>query len=599
MKYFSIIMLFILISLIGCSDSSDIQNEVQSYLDNYNKEFQKYLYEWNKGEWALNTHIVEGDTVTSKNAEEAQEQYAKFTGSKENIDKATKYLQQKDKLTDLQVRQLNRILYMAASNPAVVSDLVTEKIIADTKQTELLYGFDFNLDGKSISTNEIDALLINEKNLDKRLKVWEASKEVGIGLKNGLANLQRLRNETVQALGYDDFFTYQVSDYGMTVDEMREVCQSMIKDIWPLYRELHTWARYTLAKKYGAKVPDMLPAQWLPNRWGQDWQGIIEAEGLDIEEQLKNYSAEWVVKKGEEFYVSLGFSNLPQSFWDLSSLYPAPPDAGYKKNNHASAWHMDNDKDVRSLMSVIPNTRWWSTSLHELGHIYYYISYSNPNVPIILREGANRGYHEAVGSLMGLASLQPPFLKEMDLMPEDFEVNKTQALLNEALDYIPFIPWSAGVMTEFEYELYSKNLPENQFNKKWWELVEKYQGIIPPYERGEEFCDAATKTHINNDAAQYYDYAISNILLFQFHDYITTKILKQDPHATNYYGSKEVGKWLSDLLSPGASVDWREHLKSNIGSEMSAQSMVDYFSPLLEWLKEQNKGRKYTLPEAI
>jgi peptidyl-dipeptidase A len=200
---------------------------------------------------------------------------------------------------------------------------------------------------------------------------------------------------------------------------------------------------------------------------------------------------------------------------------------------------------------------------------------------------------------MGLASLQPPFLKEMDLMPEDFEVNKTQALLNEALDYIPFIPWSAGVMTEFEYELYSKNLPENQFNKKWWELVEKYQGIIPPYERGEEFCDAATKTHINNDAAQYYDYAISNILLFQFHDYITTKILKQDPHATNYYGSKEVGKWLSDLLSPGASVDWREHLKSNIGSEMSAQSMVDYFSPLLEWLKEQNKGRKYTLPEAI
>ena len=592
-------MLFILISLIGCSDSSDIQNEVQSYLDNYNKEFQKYLYEWNKGEWALNTHIVEGDTVTSKNAEEAQEQYAKFTGSKENIDKATKYLQQKDKLTDLQVRQLNRILYMAASNPAVVSDLVTEKIIADTKQTELLYGFDFNLDGKSISTNEIDALLINEKNLDKRLKVWEASKEVGIGLKNGLANLQRLRNETVQALGYDDFFTYQVSDYGMTVDEMREVCQSMIKDIWPLYRELHTWARYTLAKKYGAKVPDMLPAQWLPNRWGQDWQGIIEAEGLDIEEQLKNYSAEWVVKKGEEFYVSLGFPNLPQSFWDLSSLYPAPPDAGYKKNNHASAWHMDNDKDVRSLMSVIPNTRWWATSLHELGHIYYYISYSNPNVPIILREGANRGYHEAVGSLMGLASLQPPFLKEMDLMPEDFEVNKTQALLNEALDYIPFIPWSAGVMTEFEYELYSKNLPEDQFNKKWWELVEKYQGIIPPYERGEEFCDAATKTHINNDAAQYYDYAISNILLFQFHDYITTKILKQDPHATNYYGSKEVGKWLSDLLSPGASVDWREHLKSNIGSEMSAQSMVDYFSPLLEWLKEQNKGRKYTLPEAI
>jgi peptidyl-dipeptidase A len=488
---------------------------------------------------------------------------------------------------------------MAASNPQTVSEIVNEKIAADTKQTELLYGFDFRLDGKSITPNEIDAMMNNETNLNKRLRVWEASKEVGVGLKDGLADLQRFRNQTVQALGYNDFFAYQVSDYGMTVEEMREVCQSMIKDIWPLYRELHTWARYTLAEKYNAEVPDMLPAHWLPNRWGQDWQGIVNVEGLNIDDKLKEHSAEWIVQKGEEFYMSLGFPELPQSFWDLSSLYPVPPDAGYKKNSHASAWHMDNDKDVRSLMSVIPNTRWWSTSLHELGHIYYYISYSNPNVPLILREGANRGFHEAVGSLIGLASLQAPFLQQMELLPENIESDKIQSLLKESLDYIVFIPWSAGVMTEFEYELYSNNLPRDQYNQKWWELVEKYQGIVPPYERGEEFCDAATKTHINNDAAQYYDYAISNVLLFQFHDHIARKILKQDPHATNYYGSKEVGDWMSDLLSPGASVDWREHLKSSIGSEMSAQPMVDYFSPLLDWLKEKNKGRKHTLPEKI
>lgn len=599
MKYLLISLSLSIMLFIGCSDSSDVQKEVQTYLDEYNKEFQKYLYEWNKGEWALNTYIVEGDTVTSMLAKDAQEAYAKFTGSKENIDKATKYLEQKDNLTDLQVKQLNRILYMAASNPQTVSEIVKEKIAADTKQTELLYGFDFRLDGKSITPNEIDEMMNNETDLNKRLRVWETSKEVGVGLKDGLANLQTLRNQTVQALGYNDFFAYQVSDYGMTVEEMREVCQSMIKDIWPLYRELHTWARYTLAEKYNAEVPEMLPAHWLPNRWGQDWQGIVNVEGLNIDDKLKEHSSEWIVQKGEEFYMSLGFPELPQSFWDLSSLYPVPPDANFKKNSHASAWHMDNDKDVRSLMSVIPNTRWWSTSLHELGHIYYYISYSNPNVPLILREGANRGFHEAVGSLIGLASLQTPFLHQMELLPEDIKSDKIQSLLQESLDYIVFIPWSAGVMTEFEYELYSKNLPKDQYNQRWWELVEKYQGIVPPYERGEEFCDASTKTHINNDAAQYYDYAISNVLLFQFHDYIAKKILNQDPHATNYYGSKEVGKWLSDLLSPGASVDWRKHLKSSIDSEMSAQPMVDYFSPLLDWLKEKNKGRKYTLPEKI
>ncbi len=308
MNYKLLIVTLVFITLIGCSKTSDIQQEVQSYLDSYNKEYQKFAYEYNKADWALNTHIVEGDTETSRQAQEAQEQYAKFIGSKENIEKATEFLKQKDKLTGLQVKQLNRIMYLAASNPQTVSELVKEKIAVDTKQTELLFGYDFKLDGRSITPNEIDEMLVKEKNLNERLKVWEASKEVGVVLKDGLVNLQRLRNESVQALGYKDFFQYQVSDYGMTVEEMRKLCQDMIRDIWPLYRELHTWARYTLAKKYGAKVPDMLPAQWLPNKWGQEWQEMIDAEGLNIDEPLKNYSAEWVVKRGEEFYVSLRFS---------------------------------------------------------------------------------------------------------------------------------------------------------------------------------------------------------------------------------------------------------------------------------------------------
>ena len=594
LAYLSVLMLTL---LLACSQKSNVKDDAQAFLDSYNKKYQKLVYTWNKGEWALNTKIVEGDTVTSKLAQDAQEKYAKFTGSRANIDDAKKYLKSKDKLTDLQIRQLKRILYLAANNPESAAEIVKEKIKADTKQTELLYGFDYKLNGKSVSTNEIDELLNTETDVNKRLQVWEASKEVGKTLKDGLANLQRLRNQSVQALGYDDFFSYQVSDYGMTVDEMRRLCANMIEDIWPLYRELHTWARYTLAEKYGKDVPDYLPAHWLPNRWGQDWQGIINVEGLNIDDQLKQHSAEWIVKKGEDFYVSLGFPYLPKSFWELSSLYPAPPDAGYKKNNHASAWHMDLDKDVRSLMSVVPNTEWWGTALHELGHIYYYITYSNPDVPYLLREGANRGYHEAFGSMMGLASLQQPFLEGMGLMPGNANIDKTQSLLKEALDYIVFIPWSAGVMTEFEYELYSKNLSEDQFNAEWWKLKKKYQGIVPPYERGEEFCDAASKTHINNDAAQYYDYAISYVLLFQFHDYIAKQILHQDPHATNYYGSKEAGKFLHDVMYPGASVDWRELLKKSIGYEMSGKPMLKYFAPLMDYLKKVNKGRKYTLPK--
>ena len=150
-------------------------------------------------------------------------------------------------------------------------------------------------------------------------------------------------------------------------------------------------------------------------------------------------------------------------------------------------------------------------------------------------------------------------------------------------------------MTEFEYELYGKEIPEDTFNERWWAIKTKYQGVVPPSPRGEEYCDAASKTHIINDAAQYYDYALSNVLLFQIHDHIARKILNQDPHATNYYGSQEVGEFLSAMMTPGGTRDWQELLRENIGEDMSARAMQDYFAPLRAYLQEQNAGRMHTL----
>jgi peptidyl-dipeptidase A len=594
---------FFMVLLTSCSNKEkQMQEEVQAYLDSYNKQYQKFYFESSKAEWTLNTKIIEGDSTANIASREASEKLAKFTGSKENSDKAEKYLKSSNILTDLQVRQLKKILYLAAGNPEAAEEIVKKKIKIEKELIEKLYGFNFKIDSKPTTTNEIDDILNNSSDLRKRLKVWNESKEVGKGLKTGVAEARDLRNKAVQALGYKDYFSYMVSDYNMSTQELKEVTKKMIIDAWPLYRELHTWARYELAKKYKQPVPEFIPAHWLTNRWGQDWKGIIKAEGLNIDSALKKKTAEWIVKEGELFYISLGFDELPASFYEKSSLYPLPEGAGYKKNNHASAWHMNLEHDIRSLMSVEPNTEWWQTALHELGHVYYFISYTNPDVPIILRDGANRGFHEAIGSQIGLAAMQKPFLKSFGLLPEDTSqagANDTLALLSEALDYIVFIPWSAGVMTEFEYELYSNNLPVDQYNKKWWELVKKFQGIVPPSVRGEEYCDAASKTHIVDDPAGYYDYAISNLLLFQFHEHIAKNILNQDPHATNYFGNKEVGKFLKDLMHPGATIDWREHLKNTIGSEMSAKAMVNYFEPLMHYLKRVNKGRTYTLPESI
>lgn len=580
----------------ACANAS-VKDDAQKFLDQYTEKYLDLQYTSAKAEWQSNIHIVEGDTTNAYNTRMANEALAAFTGSTENIEMARKFLAKKDQLTDLQRRELEKILYNAADNPQTVAELVKKRIKAEAEQVEGLFGYDFKIDGKSVSTNDIDQVLRESNDLNERLKAWESSKGVGAAIKDGLIELRDLRNETVQALDYQDYFSYQVSDYGMSTKELRELMLRFNKEVRPLFRELHTYARYELAKRYGVKdVPDLLPAHWLPNRWAQDWNAMVTVEGMDLDGVLKTKKPEWFPHQAERFYESLGFSPLPQSFWELSSLYPLPEGTPYKKNNHASAWHMDLQHDVRSLMSVVPNAEWYETTHHEFGHIYYYLSYTNPDVPPLLREGANRGYHEAIGSMLGLAAMQKPFLDNLGLLPKGAQTDEMQQLLKEALNYIVFIPWSAGVMTEFEYELYGENLSPDKFNERWWDIKRRYQGVVPPSPRGEEYCDAASKTHISDDAAQYYDYAISYVLLFQLHDHIAKKILHQDPHNTNYYGSKEVGTFLYDILSPGASRDWRVVLKETTGEDMSARAMLDYFAPLTEYLKKVNEGRKYTLP---
>ena len=294
-----------LVFLIGCSTPKPehkIKKEAQQFLETYTKTYKLLYYESSEAEWAANTKIVPGDTLNAYNVQETGEAMAAFTGSKEVIEQTSTFLEQKELLDLVQIRQLEGILYSAAGNPQTVAHIVSQKIAASAAQDEVLFGFDYKVDGESVTTGDIDGVLKTSTNEEERLKNWEASKEVGIDLKDGLENLVSLRNQTVQALGYSNYFSYQVSDYGMTRGEMMVEMKKMVQDIWPLYRELHTWARYHLAYQFKQDVPDYLPAHWLPNRWGQDWGALVNVEGLDVDGALKNKDPEWIVKEGEDFF---------------------------------------------------------------------------------------------------------------------------------------------------------------------------------------------------------------------------------------------------------------------------------------------------------
>lgn len=527
----------------------------------------------------------------------AEKSFAAFSGNPWVIESVKDLMADGARLDDLTRRQLQGVLLAASEYPGTIPEVVAARVAAEAEQSAILDSFEFCADRgpggcrEVVTPNQIDKVLVESRDEAERRKIWEVAKQTGPALKEGIGQLRDLRNEVAREMGYDSFFALQVADYGMTVDEMMAMMERFNADLKPLYEQLHTWTKHELAERYGQEVPELIPAHWIGNRWAQAWPGL--SSGIDLDDLVSGKDPEWIVTQAESFYTSLGMPPLPESFFSKSDLYPLPPGAERKKNTHASAWHMDLEDDVRSLMSVENNWRWFETTHHELGHIYYYLAYSGAGVPLTLRGGANRAFHEAIGDLIGIAARQPAYLKEIGLLPENHEIDPVAWLLDEALDQaVVFIPFSAGTMSFFERDLYEENLPVGRFNERWWEHAARYQGIAPPSPRDEEYCDACTKTHITDDPAQYYDYAMAFVIKYQLHTHIAKNILKQDPRDCNYYGSKEVGDFLWGLLELGATRDWREVLMETTGEEVSTKAMLEYFEPLVEYLQEQNAGRQ-------
>lgn len=568
---------------------SQVQDQADRFLALVNSSYQA-LYKINSlAQWDAVRDVTPAHDAASEAASKA---YAAFNGNPDVIKEAQELLKHSADLTPLSVRELKQVLLNAAEGPMTNPFLVERRIQAETRQASFLNSFQFKLKGKPITANEIDNLLSSSTDLAERKAVWEASKEIGPTLSANLMNLRNLRNGVAGEMNYPDYFTLQVAPYGMTADEMVKMNEQFMKDLRPLYLQLHTWAKYKLAEKFHQPVPNKIPAHWINNRWAQNWTGLVEA--ADLDPYFKGRTAEWVAKTAEDFYLSLGMQPLPGSFWAKSDLYPVPKGDPRKKNTHAWAYHIDLAYDIRSLQSIEPNAEWFFTAHHELGHGHYFLSYTRPEVPPLLRLGANPGFHEGIGELAALASSQVPYLQSKGILPNEFKADKMAFLLDDALSRsIPFIFFASGTMTHWEADVYAHKLEPDEWNARWWKYVSEFQGVEPPEKRDEKWADYATKTHINDAPAYYYNYAFATVLKFQLHGYIARKILHQPPQSCNYAGNKEVGKWLyENILKKGGTEDWRKVLKDATGEDISTRAMVDYFQPLMAWLEEQNKGRK-------
>jgi peptidyl-dipeptidase A len=498
-------------------------------------------------------------------------------------------------------RQLT-VLKNALTMAAPADEKEAQELAQSVTEMEGTYGRGkYCSDGESgeacLDIEEITEILANDRNPARLREVWEGWHSIAPPMKQTYARFVELSNKGARELGFADTGAMWRSKYDMPPDAFSRELDRLWGQLQPLYLSLHAYVRAKLRDRYGDQVPadGPIPAHLLGNLWAQDWSNVYDvvgppggAKAISLTDVLRARKVTPVemARFGERFFTSLGFEPLPPTFWERS-LFVKPRDR--EVVCHASAWNINSVDDLRFKMCIDQTEEDFTTIHHELGHNFYSRAYAMQ--PPIFRDSANDGFHEAIGDTIAL-SVTPEYLGKVGLVgnapPESADVG---LLLRTALQRLAFLPFGL-VVDAWRWQVFSGQVPPDQYNRVWWELRERYQGVRPASARGEEYFDPGAKYHIpaNTPYARYF---LASVLQFQFHRALTKAAGCTAPlHRCSIYGNGEAGKRLKATLEMGASRPWPDALEALTGQrEMDASAMADYYAPLKAWLDEQNKGR--------
>jgi peptidyl-dipeptidase A len=454
-----------------------------------------------------------------------------------------------------------------------------------------------------LNIDDITKIMATSRDAGRLRDVWEGWHTISPPMRADYARFVTLSNTGARELGFADTGAMWRAKYDMPPDDFAKELDRLWVQVRPLYLQLHAYVRLKLRQKYGDLVPAQgpIPAHLLGNIWAQDWSNIYplvasvqDEAGFSLSEilQRRKVGALDMVRTGERFYTSLGFAPLPDTFW-ARSLFRRPRDR--EVVCHASAWDIDLEADVRIKMCIDPTAEDFRTIHHELGHNVYQRAYKDQ--PVIFREGANDGFHEAIGDTVAL-SVTPEYLVRIGFLDRAPDTSRDIGLLlGRALEKVAFLPFGL-LIDQWRWKVFAAEIAPEAYNTEWWALRLKYQGVAPPSPRGEQLFDPGAKYHIP-DNTPYARYFLAAILQFQFHRALSSVAGCTLPlHRCSIYGSREAGRRLQAMLSMGQSRPWPDALEALTGSrQMDATAMLDYFAPLKQWLDDQTKGQPVGWPE--
>ena len=563
------------------------------FVTRVNDEFKEYWRELNAAGWLRATYINEDSGIVDALA---NQRYAAWHTAKVAEAKAFDDIE-----VSAETRRALNTLKLGALMVAPDDDAKRKEQATILTELGGMYGAGkyCREDGRCFSGNEMEALMQETRDYDELLEYWAGWRAISVPMRDKYQRFTELANEGANEFGYGDMGDMWRSMYDMDSESFKAETGRLWEQVKPLYDELHCHVRATLGDHYGVdKVPQdgPIPAHLLGNMWAQEWGFIYDImepypgmSDLDVDSTLKtkNYSPQEMVRSAEDFYVSLGMDRLPDTFWERS-MFSAPADR--EVVCHASAWNLDGDDDLRIKMCIKQTYDELRVIYHELGHNYYQRAYNQQ--PMLFRDGAHGGFHEAIGDTITL-SMTPEYLAEIGLIASAEQTR--QAIINrqmqQALDKIAFLPFGK-LIDEWRWGVFSGEIPPDNYNAAWWELRERYQGIAAPIGRSEADFDPGAKYHVPGNVS-YTRYFLARILQFQFQRALCDAAGHEgELHACSIYGSKEAGDRLTAMLEAGSSQPWPETLEKLTGTkEMDASAIIDYFQPLMGYLKEQNEGR--------
>ena len=578
----------------GGSAATPPPETARAFLDRVNETIGRLGVANNQTGWVAQNFITDDtEAIDARATQTAVDATARFVKESTRFDKAAVTPEERRELDVLKVS----LVLATPSDPKEAEEVTTiasrlratygkGKWCPDPARPQACHNID-----------EVTRILATSRSEPELRREWEGWHTIAPPMRNDYARFAELSNKGARELGFPDTGAMWRAKYDMPPEAFTRELDRLWDQVKPLYLQLHAYVRMKIREKYGDVVPASgpIPAHLLGNIWAQDWSNVYPLvapasadPGFSLTAILKRrkVSPLDMVRTGERFYASLGFEALPKTFWERS-LFVRPRDR--EVVCHASAWDIDLQSDIRIKMCIEPTAEDFTTIHHELGHNFYQRAYKDQ--PVLLRDSANDGFHEAIGDTIAL-SVTPEYLVRIGLLDKAPDASRDIGLLlSRALEKVAFLPFGL-LIDQWRWKIFSGEIKPADYNKAWWDLRLKYQGVAPSSPRGEEFFDPGAKYHVP-DNTPYTRYFLARILQFQFHRAMSALAGCQTPlHRCSLYESNQAGRRLNAMLSMGMSKPWPEAMNALTGvRQMDGSAILDYFAPLRAWLDEQLKGR--------